>query len=86
MLNFKSIQAAGNVLTCTELMHMICKGSLLLQGRIKLSFVDRFYDSPWRYEPLKIGPGVAHNALAYQYWFQTLNWVPAVHRKVKKHQ
>ena len=32
MLNFKSVQAARNVLACIELMHMIRKGPLLLAG------------------------------------------------------
>jgi putative transposase len=30
-------------MTGIELMHMICKGQLLLQGCIKLSFDDQFY-------------------------------------------
>ena len=43
MLNFKSFRAARNVLAGIELMHMIRKGQLLLQGCIKLSFADQFY-------------------------------------------
>ena len=43
MLNFKSARAARNVLAGIELMHMIRKGQLLLQGCIKLSFADQFY-------------------------------------------
>ena len=43
MLNFKSFQAAKNVLAGIELMHMNHKGQLLLQGCIKLSFADQFY-------------------------------------------
>ena len=42
MLNFKSARAARNVLAGIELMHMIRKGQLLLQGCIKLSFADQF--------------------------------------------
>ena len=43
MLNFKSFRAAKNVLAGIELMHMIRKGQLLLEGGIKLSFADQFY-------------------------------------------
>ena len=43
MLNFKSFRAAKCVLAGIELMHMIRKGKLLLQGGIKLSFADQFY-------------------------------------------
>jgi len=43
MLNFKSFRAARNVLAGIELMHMIRKGQLLLEGIIKLSFADQFY-------------------------------------------
>jgi hypothetical protein len=42
MLNFKSFQSAKCVLTGIELMHMIRKGQLLLQGCIKLSFAEQF--------------------------------------------
>ena len=43
MLNFKSFQAARNVLAGIELMHMIRKGQLMLQGCSELSFADQFY-------------------------------------------
>jgi len=43
MLNFKSFRAARNVLAGIELMHMIRKGQLLLEGGIELSFADQFY-------------------------------------------
>ncbi|UUZ77135.1 IS6 family transposase [Polaromonas sp. P1(28)-13] len=43
MLNFKSFRAAKNVLAGIELMHMIRKGQLLLEGGIELSFADQFY-------------------------------------------
>jgi len=42
MLNFKSFQSAKCVLTGIELMHMIRKGQILLQGCIKLSFAEQF--------------------------------------------
>ena len=44
MLNFKPFRAARNVLTGIELMHMIRKGQLLLEGGIELSFTDQFYE------------------------------------------
>ena len=43
MLNFKSFRSAKNVLAGIELMHMIRKGQLLLEGCIELSFSDQFY-------------------------------------------
>ena len=43
MLNFKSFRAATNVLAGIELMHMIRKGQLMLQGCSELSFADQFY-------------------------------------------
>ena len=43
MLNFKSFRAARNVLAGIELMHLIRKGQLLLEGCIELSFADQFY-------------------------------------------
>ena len=43
MLNFKSLRAARNVLAGIELMHMIRKGQLLLQGGNERSFADQFY-------------------------------------------
>ena len=43
MLNFKSFRAARNVLAGIELMHMIRKGQLLLEGSTELSFADQFY-------------------------------------------
>ena len=43
MCNFKSSRSAKNVLAGIELMHMIRKGQVLLQGCIKLSFADQFY-------------------------------------------
>ena len=43
MLNFKSFRAAKCVLAGIELMHMIRKGQILLEGCIKLSFAEPFY-------------------------------------------
>ena len=43
MLNFKLFRAARNVLAGIELMHMVCKGQLLLEGCLELSFADQFY-------------------------------------------
>ena len=43
MLNFKSFRAAKCVLAGIELMHMIRKGQLMLEGCIELSFADQFY-------------------------------------------
>ena len=43
MLNFKSFRAAKNVLAGIELMHMIRKGQIMLEGCIELSFADQFY-------------------------------------------
>ena len=52
MLNFKSFRAAKNVLAGIELMHMIRKGQLLLQGYIKLSFADQFYALAGKVRPV----------------------------------
>ena len=52
MLNFKSFRAAKNVLADIELMHMIRKGQLLLQGCIKLSFADQFYALAGKIRPV----------------------------------
>ena len=43
MLNFKSFRTARNVLAGIELMHMIRKGQLLLQGGVELSLAEQFY-------------------------------------------
>ncbi|MDH6186879.1 transposase-like protein [Polaromonas sp. CG_23.6] len=43
MLNFKSFRSAKSVLAGIELMHMIRKGQLLLEGGIEMSFADQFY-------------------------------------------
>ena len=43
MLNFKSFQAAKNVLAGIELIHIIRKGQFLREGCIKLSLAEQFY-------------------------------------------
>ncbi len=43
MLGFKSFQAAKNVLAGIELMHMIRKGQMMLEGCEGMSFADQFY-------------------------------------------
>ncbi len=43
MLGFKSFRAAAHVLAGIELMHMIRKGQMAMQGYEGLSFADQFY-------------------------------------------
>ena len=43
MLNFKSFRAATSVLAGIELMHMIRKGQLMMEGCNERSFADQFY-------------------------------------------
>ena len=43
MLNFKSFRAAKNVLAGIELMHIIRKGQLMMEGCNDRSFADQFY-------------------------------------------
>jgi len=52
MLNFKSFRAARNILAGIELMHMIRKGQLLLEGSIELSFADQFYALAGKIRPV----------------------------------
>ena len=52
MLNFKSFRAAKNVLAGIELMHMIRKGQLILQGCSGLSFADQFYALAGKIRPV----------------------------------
>ena len=42
-LNFKSVQATKSVLAGIELMHMIRKGQLMMEGCNEMSFADQFY-------------------------------------------
>ena len=43
MLGFKSFQSAKNILSGIELMHMIRKGQLIMEGAEKMSFAEQFY-------------------------------------------
>ena len=43
MLSLKSFRTAKSVLAGIEVMHMIRKGQLVLQGCSELSFADQFY-------------------------------------------
>ncbi|SCZ86811.1 IS6 family transposase [Nitrosomonas mobilis] len=43
MLGFKSFQSAKNILTGIELMHMIRKGQMMMEGADKMSFAEQFY-------------------------------------------
>ncbi len=43
MLGFKSFQSAKNILSGIELMHMIRKGQLMMEGAEKMSFAEQFY-------------------------------------------
>jgi putative transposase len=52
MLNFKSFRDAKNVLAGIELMHMIRKGQLVLEGSTALSFADQFYALAGKIRPV----------------------------------
>ena len=52
MLNFKSFRTARSILAGIELMHMIRKGQLLLQGCTELSFADQFYTLAGQVRPV----------------------------------
>ena len=43
MLGFKSFQSAKSILAGIELMHMIRKGQLMMEGENEISFADQFY-------------------------------------------
>ena len=43
MLGFRSFHAAKNILAGIELMHMIRKGQLNIEGVEEMSFADQFY-------------------------------------------
>ena len=43
MMGFKSFYAARNVVAGIELMHMICKGQMLVAKGVPISFADQFY-------------------------------------------
>ena len=52
MLNFKSFRTARSILAGIELVHMIRKGQLMLEGCIKLSFADQFYALAGKIRPV----------------------------------
>lgn len=52
MLNFKSFQAARNVLAGIELMHMIRKGQLMMEVGNERSFADQFYALAGKIRPV----------------------------------
>jgi len=52
MLNFKSFCAAKCVLAGIELMHMIRKGQLMLEGCREMSFADQFYALAGKIRPV----------------------------------
>ena len=43
MLGFKPFQSAKNILAGIELMHMIRKGQMMMEGADKMSFAEQFY-------------------------------------------
>ena len=43
MLGFKSFQSAKNILAGIELMHMIRKGQIMMEGADKMSYAEQFY-------------------------------------------
>ena len=43
MLGFKSFQSAKNILAGIELMHMIRKGQMMVEGADKMSFAEQFH-------------------------------------------
>ena len=43
MLGFKSFQSAKNILAGIELMHMIRKGQMMMEGADQMSFAEQFY-------------------------------------------
>ncbi len=43
ILRFKSCQSAKNILAGIELMHMIRKGQMMMEGTDKMSFAEKFY-------------------------------------------
>ena len=43
MLDFKSFRCAKNTLAGIELMHMICKGQMILPEGVQMTFAEQFY-------------------------------------------
>ena len=52
MLNFKSFRAAKCVLAGIELMHMIRKGQLMMEGCNARAFADQFYTLAGQIRPV----------------------------------
>ncbi len=52
MLNFKSFRSAASVLAGIELMHMIRKGQLMMEGVAEVSFADQFYTLAGQIRPV----------------------------------
>ena len=52
MLAFKSFQSAKSILAGIELMHMIRKGQLMMEGTDDLSFADQFYALAGQIRPI----------------------------------
>jgi putative transposase len=52
MLNFKSFQTAKSVLAGIELMHMIRKGQLMMEGCKEESFAEQFYALTGKIRPV----------------------------------
>jgi putative transposase len=51
MLGFKSFQSAKSILAGIELMHMIRKRQLMMEGSDKISFADQFYALAGQFRP-----------------------------------
>ena len=51
-LNFKSFRSAKSVLAGIELMHMIRKGQLMMEGNNASSFADQFYALAGKIRPV----------------------------------
>ena len=52
MLGYKSFRSARNVLAGIELMHMIRKGQLMMEGCDEMSFAEQFYALAGRVRPV----------------------------------
>jgi len=51
MMGFKSFRSAKNILAGIELMHMIRKGQLMIEGGDGMSFADQFYALAGQFRP-----------------------------------
>ncbi len=52
MLGFKSFQSAKSILAGIELIHMIRKGQLIMEGSDEMSFADQFYALAGQFRPV----------------------------------